>query len=161
MIEVPGFGPEDVLVEPDGAVIAGLADGRILRIRDHGKSIETLANTQGRPLGIEALPDGALLICDAKRGLMRLSAGSLELLADSVQGHRMGFCNNAAVARDGTLYFSDSSRRFGIDNWRADVLEHSESGRLLRRGTDGKIDVLVDGLKFANGVALKRRRSPS
>ncbi len=160
LIEVPGVGPEDVLVEADGSLVTGLANGRILRIREHGRSITTLADTGGRPLGIEALADGALLICDARRGLLRLSAaGELALLADQAEGERLTFCNNAAVAGDGTIYFSASSRRFGIDHWRADLLEHSATGRLLRRTPDGKVDVLLDGLKFANGVALSADES--
>jgi len=64
------------------------------------------------------------------------------------------FCNNAAVAADGTIYFTDSSRRFGIDNWRDDLIEQTGGGRLLRRSPDGSIDLLLDGLQFANGVAL-------
>jgi len=64
------------------------------------------------------------------------------------------FCNNAAVASDGTVYFTDSSRRFGIDNWRDDLIEQTAGGRLLRRSPDGTIDLLLDGLQFANGVAL-------
>jgi sugar lactone lactonase YvrE len=59
-----------------------------------------------------------------------------------------------AVAPDGTVYFSDSSRRFGIDHWRADLLEHSGTGRLLRRDPGGAVELLLDGLQFANGVAL-------
>jgi sugar lactone lactonase YvrE len=66
----------------------------------------------------------------------------------------MLFCNNAAVAADGTIYFSDSSRRFGIEHWRADILEHSGTGRLFRRDPDGSVESLLDGLQFANGVAL-------
>jgi sugar lactone lactonase YvrE len=58
------------------------------------------------------------------------------------------------VAADGTIYFTDSSRRFGIDNWRDDLIEQTAGGRLLRRSPDGSIDLLLDGLQFANGVAL-------
>jgi sugar lactone lactonase YvrE len=66
----------------------------------------------------------------------------------------MLFCNNAAIARDGTIYFSDSSRRFGIDHWRAEVMEHSGTGRLFRLTPHGQVELLIDGLEFANGVAL-------
>lgn len=66
----------------------------------------------------------------------------------------MTFCNNAAVASDGTIWFSDSSRLHGIERWKADVVENTASGRLLRRDPDGSVEVVVDGLRFANGVAL-------
>jgi sugar lactone lactonase YvrE len=96
------------------------------------------------------------LICDARAGLLvvPLSGGSPSVLATSAVGLDFVFCNNAAVAADGTIYFTDSSRRFGIDNWRDDLIEQTAGGRLLRRSPDGSIDLLLDGLQFANGVAL-------
>jgi sugar lactone lactonase YvrE len=143
-------------VDPTGAILTGLADGRILRISEEGRSIATIANTQGRPLGIELMPDGRLLVCDARRGLLAVDpqVGKVTPLISEVSGTPMRFVNNAAVARDGSVYFSDSSRRFGIDHWRAEVMEHSGTGRLFRLAPHGQLELLLDGLEFANGVAL-------
>jgi sugar lactone lactonase YvrE len=156
VISVPGEGPEDVVLDAEGAIITGVADGRILRISEEGRGIVTVANTHGRPLGIELLPDGRLLVCDARRGLLAVDvrAGTVTALVSEVNGSALRFCNNAAVARDGTIYFSDSSRRFGIDHWRAEVMEHSGTGRLFRLTPAGQVELLLDGLEFANGVAL-------
>jgi sugar lactone lactonase YvrE len=66
----------------------------------------------------------------------------------------MRICNNAAVADDGTIYFSDSSTVHGLDRWKADFIEDTHTGRLLCRHPDGQMELLVDGLRFANGVAL-------
>jgi sugar lactone lactonase YvrE len=131
-------------------------DGRLLRIDPDGGRVEVVANTGGRPLGIELLGDGRLLVCDARRGLLTVDpeGGAVEVLVDRVAGEPLRFCNNAAVAADQTVYFSDSSRRFGIDHWRGDILEHSGTGRLLRRDPGGAVEVLLEGLQFANGVAL-------
>ena len=63
-------------------------------------------------------------------------------------------CNNAAVPADGTIYFTDSSGRFDLDFYLADLIEHSGTGRLLRRDPDGTVSTLLSGLQFANGVAL-------
>ena len=156
LLDIVGRGPEDVLVDGEGRVLTGVADGRILRLAPDNRRVEVLADTGGRPLGLEWLPDGGLLVCDARRGLLRVDVDSagVTTLASEVDGVPMVFCNNAAVAPDGTVYFSDSSRRFGIDAWRADLLEHSGTGRLLRRGLAAEVTVLLDGLQFANGVAL-------
>lgn len=152
---MPGDGPEDVLVDADGNVLTGLLDGRILRVSADGRTITTLADTGGRPLGLEWLPDGAVLVCDANRGLLTLDAeGRIDTLVAEIDGRPMRFCNNAAIAPDGTIYFTDSSTRFGVDEWMADLLEHSSTGRLLRRAPDGTLDVLASGLSFPNGVAL-------
>ena len=152
---VGGTGPEDVAVRADGTVYTGVRDGRILRLAPSG-SVDTVADTGGRPLGIEVHPDGDLVVCDAYRGLLRVdpSTGAISVLVDEVDGEPMLLCDNAAVAGDGTIYFSDSSRRFTLAHWRADLMEHSGTGRLLRRDPSGRVEVLLSGLQFANGVAL-------
>ena len=151
VIEVPGRGAEDVVVAADGAVFTGTEDGVIHRISADGGRVAAVAHTGGRPLGIELFPDGRLLVCDARRGLLLVDAdtGAIEELAGG-----MRFCNNAAVAADGTVYFSDSSTVHPIDEWKAEMVEVTRTGRLLRRRPDGQVDVLLDGLAFANGVAL-------
>ena len=152
---VAGTGPEDVAVDPAGFVYTGLEDGRILRLPPGGGEAELLADTGGRPLGLELHPQGGLVVCDAERGLLHLAPdGGLETLVDRVDGERLKFTNNAAVAGDGTIYFTDTSRRFGIAGYKLDLLEHSGTGRLFALRPDGAVEQLLDGLQFANGVAL-------
>ncbi len=153
---MPSYGTEDVVVDDAGRVITGTEDGRIFRVSADGGVVELLAMTGGRPLGIELAPDGALIVCDAIRGLLRvdLRTEAVEVLVHEVEGRPMRFCNNAAVAGDGTIYFSDSTRDFGVDDWKADLLAHSRTGRLIRRSPSGEVEVVLGGLAFANGVAL-------
>ncbi|MGW4487931.1 SMP-30/gluconolactonase/LRE family protein [Amycolatopsis sp. NPDC004368] len=155
LVPVNGHAPEDVVVDAEGRVYTGVDDGRILRVSPGGRGIDVLGDTGGRPLGLELFGDD-LLICDARAGLltMPLAGGPVRTLATSAAGLDLVFCNNAAVAADGTVYFTDSSRRFGIDRWRDDLIEQTAGGRLLRRTPDGTIDLVADGLQFANGVAL-------
>ncbi|MFJ7215841.1 SMP-30/gluconolactonase/LRE family protein [Amycolatopsis sp. NPDC098790] len=156
LIPVDGHGPEDVVLDAQGRIYTGVDDGRVLRFTPDGSGWEVIADTGGRPLGLELYGDDELLICDARAGLLvvPLAGGTPSVLATSALGLDFVFCNNAAVASDGTIYFTDSSRRFGIDNWRDDLIEQTGGGRLLRRSPDGTIDLLLDGLQFANGVAL-------
>jgi sugar lactone lactonase YvrE len=153
---VPADGAEDVVVAPDGTVYTGTEDGQIFRIGHDGAKVESIANTGGRPLGLEIDGDGRILVCDARAGLLRVdpTTGGIEPITDQVAGTRMRFCNNAAIAGDGTVYFSDSSTHYGIEEWKKDFVEHTHTGRLLRLDTDGSITVLETGLAFANGVAL-------
>lgn len=155
VVQVNGDGPEDVLVDDAGCVYTGLVDGRIIRIGDDGRRIEVVAETGGRPLGIEFYGDD-LLVCDARVGLLLVNpaSGTVRVLATEALGKRFMFCNNAAVAADGTVFFTDSTERFGIDNWRDDLIESEKGGRLIRRSPDGEMSLLADGLEFANGVAL-------
>ena len=159
---VPGYGAEDVVVcehGPDeGTVFTGTADGSVFRVSHDGAKVDRITGTQGRPLGLEFDLDGRLLVCDAHRGLLRIDLrnGGIEAVARDVDGHPMRFCNNAAIASDGTVWFSDSSTKFGVDDWKSDFVQNTRTGRLLRLDVDGTITVVLDGLAFANGVALSR-----
>lgn len=160
VIAVPGPGAEDVVVGgpgPDeGAVFTGTADGSVFRVSHDGRRIDRVAHTGGRPLGIEIDGDGRLLVCDAHRGVLRIDprTGATEGVVDRIGGAPMRFCNNAAIAGDGTVWFTDSSTRFGIEQWKDDFVQDTRTGRLARLGTHGAVQVVLDGLAFANGVAL-------
>jgi hypothetical protein len=59
VFDVAGEGPEDVLVDAStGSVLTGVADGRVLRLRPEDGTVTVVADTGGRPLGLEWLPDG-------------------------------------------------------------------------------------------------------
>jgi sugar lactone lactonase YvrE len=155
LVDLPGSGPEDVAVHPDGSVFVGLDDGRILRLGRDSRTVQ-VADTGGRPLGIEIHPDGGLVVCDCARGLLRVDpeTGGVEVLVDHFAGERLKFCNNSTVARDGTIYFTDSSTRFGQPEYVADLLEHSGTGRLFRRDISGVVELVAENMDFANGVTL-------
>lgn len=158
IVDVPAFSAEDVAVatrgRDEGAVFTGTDDGSIWRIR--GANVEKVADTGGRPLGIEIDGDGRLLVCDAQKGLLRVdtASGGVETVATSAAGQDFVFCNNAAIAADGTVWFSDSSARFGIEEWKHEMLHATRTGRLIKLTTDGTMQVVRDGLSFANGVAI-------
>lgn len=161
VIPLPGSGAEDVAVDEAGAAYTGTREGYVLRISPDGRSIERIAQTGGRPLGIEVHPEGWLVVCDAHRGVLRIdpATGDITELVTEIDGRPMHFTNNSSVAKDGTIYFSDSSRHFGLDEFKGDILSHTGSGRLIRRDPDGTLTVLLDDLDFANGVALAEDES--
>ena len=156
VLPVPGAGAEDVAVGEDGALYTGTREGYLLRISPDGRHVERFAQTGGRPLGIEVHGDGSIIVCDAHRGLLRVdpSSGNIDVLVDSVNGRTMKFTNNCDIASDGSIYFTDSSLHFGIDEFKGDLLAHTGTGRLLRWNPDGTVEVMLEGMDFANGVAL-------
>ncbi|MGI8666550.1 MAG: SMP-30/gluconolactonase/LRE family protein [Jatrophihabitans sp.] len=161
VLPLPVDSSEDVLIDADGSVLTAVRDGRILRLSPDGHRITTIAYTGGRGLGVEFHPDGGLVVCDVERGLLRVwpdeddpRAARVQVLVGEVDGVPMRMCNNSSVAADGTIYFTDSSTRFGVDDYKGDLLEHGGTGRLFRRDPDGTLGVLLDGLHFPNGVAL-------
>ncbi|WP_114422611.1 SMP-30/gluconolactonase/LRE family protein [Nocardioides houyundeii] len=154
---VPGAGAEDVVVAPDGSVYTGTENGVVWRLSPDGTRTDRVADTGGRPLGLELFDNGDLLVCDATRGLLVLHQdGAVEELVTRVDGVPMRFCNNAAIAADGTIWFSDSSQLYGVERWKDDFVQDTRTGRLLRRDPDGSVSVVLQGLAFANGVALSK-----
>jgi sugar lactone lactonase YvrE len=155
-----GEGPEDVVVDPEGRIVAGDSGGRVWRWpadAHEGATPQLLADTGGRPLGIEVDPrDGSLIVCDAYRGLLRLTDdGVITDLTRAAAGTPILFCNNASVTRDGVVYFTDSSNRFPVSHWRRDLLEHRPNGRVLVYDpATATTDVVATGFHFPNGVAL-------
>ena len=154
-----GIGPEDVAIDDEGYLYVGYVDGRIVRFDPDGKNPDLIANTEGRPLGLDFAPSGNLIVADGYKGLLSISAaGAITTLSDSANGLAYGFTDDVDVDSSGIAYFSDASSKFGpAMHARDDIMEHGGHGRLLRYdpGTE-QAEVLLDGLQFANGIALSQ-----
>ncbi|WP_372515386.1 SMP-30/gluconolactonase/LRE family protein [Mycolicibacterium hodleri] len=156
IVALPGFAPEDVVVDGRGGVYTGVVGGDILRVDAESGTPEVVGNTGGRPLGLAVAGDGRLLVCDSHRGLlaMDVTTGAVETLVDSFEGRQLTFCSNVVEASDGTLFFTESTDRFHYEHYKGAVLEARGSGSLFRRDPDGTVTRLASGLHFANGVTL-------
>jgi sugar lactone lactonase YvrE len=165
----PDSGPEHVVVR-DGWVYAAVLSGAIVRMRPDGSGREVVVNTGGRPLGFDFDAAGALLIADpiagTHGGLFRATGSGaqakVELLTDNVQGDPILYADGVVAARNGKVYFTDASRRFGARQWGGtfeasllDILEHQSTGRVLEYDpATGRTRVLLADLCFPNGIAL-------
>jgi sugar lactone lactonase YvrE len=156
-----GFAPEDVAVDAQNRIYAGLDDGRIVRLQPDGTRPEDFAHTQGRPLGFSFDSAGNLIVADAVKGLLSISTdGVVSVLTTEVNGSAFRCTNDLDIARDGTIYFTDASRKFPLTNYRADIVEHRPNGRLLAYDPGTKSTrVVLDNLRFANGVAVSPDQS--
>ena len=152
-----GHGPEDVVVDADGRIYTGVEDGRILRFDGPGAAPVVISATYGRPLGLELDARGNLIVCDADRGLLRIDTvdGTVEKLVTEFLGRPLKLTNNATIADDGTIYFSESTSRFPLSEYKRDLFEHRPLGRVLAyHPDDDQLELIADGFYFANGVAL-------
>ncbi len=149
-----GPGPESVAVSDDGTATCGLEDGTIVRCGSVEEAPETIADTGGRPLGMVFDASGSLIACDLYGRLLSVSeTGEIRELVTEVDGRPLGLINDLDIADDGTVYFSESSTT--TTDTLLDLLEHRPNGRLLTYHPDtGLTEVLLDGLYYANGVAL-------
>jgi len=150
-----GPGPEDVVFDREGRLLAGTGAGEVVRV-DLSRGVRTvLARTGGRPLGLEPAHDGGVHVCDHDRGLLRIDPdGGDRALVDTLEGQPLRFASNVVESLDGTIYFTVSSRRWDLEHYLGDVLEHSRTGHLVRRDRDGTVTVLARDLAFANGLVL-------
>ena len=58
VVPVPGDGAEDVVVDAEGWVYTGTADGSVFRVHPDGRAVDLVGRTGGRPMGLELLPTG-------------------------------------------------------------------------------------------------------
>ncbi len=153
--------PEDVAVDSQGRIYGGLADGRILRLQADGSQPESFVNTGGRPLGLRFDASGNLIVCDAHKGLLSVAPdGSITALSTEADGVPFKFANDLDIAADGTIYFTDASSKFSIEEFIAEYMEHRPNGRLLAYDPNTKqTRVVLDQLYFANGVAVSPDQS--
>ena len=156
-----GEGPEDVAVDEQGRIYAGLQDGRIVRFDINGQESKTFANTGGRPLGLHFDRQGNLIVADAYKGLLAINAkGEITVLTIESEGLAFRFTNDLEIADNGIIYFSDASYKYTQAEYKMDALEHQPNGRLLAYDPATKQTyTLLKDLYFANGVAVSADQS--
>jgi len=161
-IELEGdIGPEDLALGKDGNVYFALLSGDIKFLDNQGQ-IQSWVNTDGRPLGIEFDQQGNLLVADAFKGLLSISAnGDITTLVESVEGIDINYADDVDVASNGKIYFSDASSKFHAKEYGTygasllDINEHGGHGRIIEYNPETKTStVLAQGINFANGVTL-------
>jgi sugar lactone lactonase YvrE len=149
------IGPEEVAVDSSGRVYGGTEDGKIIRVLPDG-SLETFVETGGRPLGMKFDESGNLIVCDPYKGLLSIDPqGEIKTLATSVDGVLINFADALDISSDGIIYFSDASTKYDLHDDLYGLLESKAYGRFLTYDpATGEVRVLLEGLYFANGVAL-------
>ncbi len=154
-------GPEDATAGVDGRIYATTHSGHIVQIQN--RRVGEFAFPGGRPLGIETDRDGSLVIANAYVGLQRIARdGTVSTLLSEVDGQALVSANNLAIGPDGTIYFSESSSKFGAMDSRGtyeasllDLMEHGGHGRVFAFSpSTGNVDILLENLNYANGVAV-------
>jgi sugar lactone lactonase YvrE len=156
-------GPEDIAGGGDGYLYVSTKSGHIIRQRSSRQEFDVFVEVGGRPLGLEFGSDGYLYIANAPLGLQRVSPdGSIETLVNEFDGEPIHYADDLAIADDGRVFFSDASSKFSPVNsggsYEAsllDILEHGGHGRVFEYSPATKqTRVIMDGLNFANGVAI-------
>ncbi|APH46818.1 hypothetical protein BMW26_14410 [Microbacterium sp. 1.5R] len=145
-----------MIATPDGHLITGLKDGRIVLVDPVTTATSIVADTGGRPLGVTLLDSETLLVCDAHRGLLSISLADsrVTVLVEDIDGVPLRFCSNAATAPDGSIWFTESTHRYDYEQYLGAFFERAPTGRVFRRDADGSVELVADRMYFPNGIAL-------
>lgn len=166
------IGPESMAIDSTGTLYTGLADGRIVKF-EGDKVVDVvqtgkppcgtleLEPTCGRPLGMRFDRYGInLIVADAYFGLLEVNprartVNTLVPPSPGINGKPFQFVNDLDIARDGTIYFTDSSAKWQRRHVPHLMFEGDATGRLMAyHPKTGDLEVLLEGLYFANGVQL-------
>ena len=142
--------------------------------------VKEIARSVGAPLGGKFIPESNILyFADATLGLCRIDVSSthptIEIVATKVKlpngtYSRLLYVDDVTVATDGMVYFSDASDipserdpDLSYDVMYAcklDFLRNKPSGRILSYNpVTAEVNVLADGIHFANGDTLSKDES--
>ncbi|KAJ8759950.1 hypothetical protein K2173_010806 [Erythroxylum novogranatense] len=176
-------GPESLAFDPKGeGPYTGVADGRILKwegdalgwtefattVSNRKECVRPLApemeHVCGRPLGLRfEKKTGNLYIADAYFGLQVVgpSGGLATPVVTEVEGQPLRFTNDMDIDEaEDVIYFTDTSTVYQRRQFMVAFLSNDRTGRLLKYDkTTKEVTVLLQGLAFANGVALSKDSS--
>ncbi len=149
--------PEDVVVGPDGRVFASDHQCAVAEIFPDG-SFKRLGPKGGAPNGINMDTQGRVLIAnfgiyDREEGpLQRFdpATGAHETLVSEVGGKRLTSANYPVLDRDGNIWCANSTH---AETW-PQALDGRTDGFIFVLRPDGATEIVAEGLKFPNGMAL-------
>lgn len=145
-----GFkGTEGPLALPDGSLVfTETVDARLTRIAPDGQLSTYLRGTNGaNGLGLNAAGEiVAAQVDDTRVGTLGATA---QTLASGWGGHPFGRPNDVVVARDGSVYFTDSGR-----NANQPALAVEPAPPAVYRVRQGRLERLAPDITKPNGIQL-------
>jgi gluconolactonase len=149
--------PEDVVVGKDGRVFASDHQCAVAEILPDG-SFTRLGPKGGAPNGINMDRQGRVLIAnfgiyDREEGPLERfdpASGAHETLLAEVGGKRLTSANYPVIDRAGNIWCANSTH---AETW-PQALDGRDDGFIFVLRPDGSSQIVAEGLKFPNGLAL-------
>lgn len=138
-----------------GLVFSDVRRNRMELLRDDG-TVEAFRDPSDNANGNVLDAEGRLVTCEhrTRRVVRREADGSLTVLADRFEDEPLNSPNDAALAPDGAIWFTDPV--FGIRQPDEGLQAEPEQGarRVYRIDPTGRLDAMVDTLDQPNGIAF-------
>ena len=149
--------PEDVVALRDGRVYASHHAGGVAQIGPED-GLRVIGAPAGAPNGINMDAQGRIIIAnfgvtDGVSGPLErldLTTGAREILVDRIAGRVLTACNYPVIDRTGTIWCSHST---SAKTW-PEALDRRADGFIFVYRPDGSSEIVAEGLRFANGMAL-------
>jgi hypothetical protein len=172
--------PEAFVVDEEGYIYTGLGDGRLAKLSPDLSSYSTVLRVGspphhncgtpdaedhcGRILGLHLHPSSPHLLyaADSSFGLLRINTLSKQVdvlvprgLVDDGEVPFVNFANDLVVLDNGSVFFTDSSKKFPRRDVVLEAFEGRGNGQLLHYDPVlNRTSVAVDGVFFPNGLCL-------
>ncbi len=136
---------------PDGHLLfSDIPANTVYKWTPNGDSVAVFRRPSGNSNGITADGEGRLVL--AQHGWRRLARveenGQETPLAERYEGQRLNSPNDAAVASDGAIYFTDPP--YGVED---EARELDFSG-VYRLTPEGEVELITDAFERPNGIVL-------
>jgi gluconolactonase len=143
-------------------VWSDIPNDRLMRWDETTGAVGVFREPSGMANGNTVDRQGRLVTCEqgARRVTRTEPDGSVSVLADRYQGHRLNSPNDVVVASDGSVWFTDP--RYGIsDHYEGTPAESEIGADLVFRvdGATGALTSVADDFARPNGLAFSRDES--
>lgn len=148
--------PLGIAVDPKGNIFASSEDGNIYRVKAEG-TIQVFAKTSGIPTGLAIDGKGNLIACVSGLGLAFYDSQGKEnvLVREDSDGNELRNLYGLDIGSDGTVYFTEVSKKFDRKDSYLEELESQPNGRILSYDPKSQeIKVVLDELYHPTGIAL-------
>jgi gluconolactonase len=148
---------EDVVVFKDGRVFCSEQNCGVAELHPDG-SFTRIGPKAGAPNGINATPDGKILIANFGTAvgepgpleMLNPATGERTILVAEVEGRALTSANYPVMDAHGNIWCANST---DASPW-PDALDGRADGYLFVRRPDGTTRIVAEGLRFANGLAI-------
>ena len=133
-----------------------IPNNRILKWEEETGTVSAFRKPSNNANGNTRDRTGRLVTCehDARRVTRTEPDGSITVLADSYNGHKLNSPTDVVVSRDGSIWFTDPT--FGILGYYEGHKDESENKPAVYRidGKTGKLSMMTDEVDGPNGLAF-------
>ncbi|GJE17929.1 SMP-30/gluconolactonase/LRE family protein [Methylobacterium marchantiae] len=138
-----------------GLIVSDVRSNRMLVIGEDGE-VKPFRDPSNNANGNILDAEGHLVTCEhrTRRVVRRASDGTMTVLADSYDGKPLNSPNDAALAPDGAIWFTDPVFGITVPDEGIQTIPAQSARRVYRIDPAGEVQGMTDAVGQPNGIAL-------